>query len=331
MNIQDNLGRQVGLAAALALAAGLVVAGPANAAVQHPSASVANDTLTILGTNGDDAIQLGRADSTDPTNLLIDFGNGTEPQSVNRNTFSTISVFLNGGDDQFHAGNGFPEEALTVKGGNGNDTLVGGDGNDVLFGGRGADLIDGARGNDIEILGAGADSALWNPGEGNDLITGGAGTDTLVFNGSNAPETMALTANGNQAVLRRDVANIRMDLAGVEDVNIAALGGADTITVNDLSGTDVRHANVDLGAQGASDGQADTVVVNGTNLADQINVDAHQGAVEVTGLHAGTRIAGADVSDRLQVKSGGGNDRVHVSGAAAALMDITTDLGTGQR
>ena len=30
-----------------------------------------------------------------------------------------------------------------------------------------------------------------------------------------------------------------MDLNGVEQVNVVALGGADTITINDLTGTDV--------------------------------------------------------------------------------------------
>ena len=57
----------------------------------------------------------------------------------------------------------------------------------------------------------------------------------------------------------------------MEQVNVNALGGADTVTVNDLSGTDVAKVNVDLAAiGGAGDGQADHVVVNGTNGADTI-------------------------------------------------------------
>jgi len=38
--------------------------------------------------------------------------------------------------------------------------------------------------------------------------------------------------------LHRDVANITMDLNGVENIQFNALGGADRITVNDLTGTD---------------------------------------------------------------------------------------------
>ena len=59
-----------------------------------------------------------------------------------------------------------------------------------------------------------------------------------------------------------------MDLNGVERVNFNALGGADTITVNDLTGTDVTNVNLDLASppgSGTGDGQADTVIVNGTN------------------------------------------------------------------
>ena len=39
-----------------------------------------------------------------------------------------------------------------------------------------------------------------------------------------------------------------MDVNGVERVNFSAVGGADTITVNDLCGTDVTQVNLDLAA-----------------------------------------------------------------------------------
>ena len=266
-----------------------------------------------------------------PTTVVVDFGNGTQPQSFDSTTFSAIAVFLRAGDDQLRVGNGLSGEALTVNAGSGNDTIFGGDGNDIIFGGGGDDVVDGGRGNDTEILGGGDDTAVWNPGEGSDVVTGGAGHDKLQFNGSNAPENITLSANGSQAVLRRDVAAIRMDLDGVEDVAVDALGSADALTVNDLSGTDVRHADLDLSAQGASDGATDTVTVNGTNTADRIDVSALDHSVDVSGLHTETTISGADPVDQLQVNSGGGNDRVHVSDAAAALMGITVDLGTGQR
>ena len=65
-----------------------------------------------------------------------------------------------------------------------------------------------------------------------------------------------------------------MDLNGVEHINFNALGGADTITVNDLTGTDVTRSTSTWAAagSGAGDGQADTVIINGTNGNDVITL-----------------------------------------------------------
>ena len=63
------------------------------------------------------------------------------------------------------------------------------------------------------------------------------GTDTLLFNGANIAEKIDISANGNRTRLFRDVANITMDLGGIEHIQLNMLGGPDTVTVNDLSGT----------------------------------------------------------------------------------------------
>jgi hypothetical protein len=57
-----------------------------------------------------------------------------------------------------------------------------------------------------------------------------------------------------------------MDLNGIEVIDLNALGGADTITVNDQSATDIFDVNLDLnGSAGGGDGQPDAVIINGTN------------------------------------------------------------------
>ena len=96
------------------------------------------------------------------------------------------------------------------------------------------------------LLGNGNDTFVWNPGDGSDTVEGQAGTDTLVFNGANVNENIDISANGSRARFFRDVGNVTMDLNGVEHVQFAALGGADTITVNDLTGTDVTQVAIDL-------------------------------------------------------------------------------------
>ena len=64
-----------------------------------------------------------------------------------------------------------------------------------------------------------------------------------------------------------------MDLAGVETIDVNALGGADTITVNDLTGTDVTAVDLNLaGSAGGGDGQVDSVIVNGTDGDDTIQI-----------------------------------------------------------
>src|SRR5207248_6421757 len=169
-------------------------------------------------------------------------------------------------------------DQLTVNGLGGNDVINaqslradsvrfainGGDGNDTITGSDGSDLIVGGRGNDVMFGGAGDDTFVWNPGDGSDTLEGQAGTDFLVFNGANVSEKIDVSANGGRVRFTRDVAAITMDLNGVEQVNFNALGGADQITVGDLTGTGVTDVNLDLGATGGGgDGAADTVIVNG--------------------------------------------------------------------
>ena len=45
-----------------------------------------------------------------------------------------------------------------------------------------------------------------------------------------------------------------MDMDGVERLDLTALGGADTVTIDDMTGTDFRRAGIDLsGPAGGGD------------------------------------------------------------------------------
>jgi len=328
-----RLGIAAGAAAALALG-GLGAAAPAGA-TPRTSASVSGDTLTVSGSSASESLAL-RLAAGDSNTLQVDFGDdGSAEHSFDRSTFSSIEVSLRSGTDRFRVDqvNGaFADESLTVDGGSGNDTLDGGDGVEVFHGGSGNDAVDGNRGNDTGILGSGQDSFRWDPGDGSDVVEGESGTDTLDFNGAAANETMSLSPNGDRAVFLRDVANIRMDTDGVERLDLTALGGTDTVTVDDMTGTDFRQANVDLsGPAGGGDGQADTVTVNGTDRRDAIDVRADGGVVEVAGLRTTVDLAGSEPTDLLQIKALGGDDDVDVDPAAQALVNVVVDLGTGQR
>ena len=119
-----------------------------------------------------------------------------------------------------------------------------------------------------------------------------------------------------------------MDLNDVEAIDVNALDGADSITVNDVSGTDLRRVDVDLAAAlggSTADGKADTVNVNGTKGDDSIFADANGNAVEVSGLTAFVRITHADpAKDTLVIDPVTGNDDVAIDPALAALIQVST-------
>src|SRR5262249_24555590 len=115
---------------------------------------------------------------------------------------------------------------MTIDGGAGDDTITGGGGADVLYGGAGKQIRAAGRGHATPVLGAGNDHFIWNPGDGSDVVEGQSGFDTLVFNGSNAAETISISANGERAMLLRDVAAVSMDLDGVERIELHAAGSA---------------------------------------------------------------------------------------------------------
>ena len=277
-----------------------------------------DDVIAVQGQNGSltvtglpEAITISGSESTDALVVVGGAGNDTLPAAT------------------LPAGN----TTLTLDGGSGNDTIIGSQGDDILLGGDGNDTVTGGRGNDTALLGNGNDTFIWNPGDGSDTVEGQAGTDTLVFNGANINERMDISANGERARLTRDVGNITMDLNGVERIQINALGGADSITVNDLTGTDVTRVALDLSAptgSGQGDGQPDTVIVNGTAGDDQIKVVSSGASVVVNGLAAQVTIAGAEGGkDSLVINGLAGNDTINASALNAGQISLTINGGAG--
>jgi hypothetical protein len=99
----------------------------------------------------------------------------------------------------------------------------------------------------------------------------------------------------------------------VETIQLDTLGGTDMVTVNDLTNTDVRQVNIDLGANGVGDGQVDTVVINATNGDDVIVLTNNNGVVTVSGLATTTTISGFDANDRIVINGLGGDDVIEAS------------------
>ena len=320
----------LGGVALTALAASLAAA-PVAAAEPAIRATVTHGTLRIEGSHHSDDIAL-RLSRDDRTQLQVDFGdNGSADRTFDLKTFDAIDVKAGNGNDTVRIddvnGAFTNSKATRIDGQNGDDTLLGGSGNEILVGGRGDDVVDGNGGTDTAFLGQGDDTFVWDPGDGSDVVEGGAGFDKMVFNGNGGNEIMAATNNFGRVSFTRNLGGIVMDLNDVEAIDVNTLGGTDSVTVFNVSGTDLRRVNIDLaGALGGStsDGAADTVTVAGTKGDDSIAAHANGSAVDVSGLAAFVRITHADPDkDSLIIDPVIGTDHVVIDPAVQALIQAS--------
>ncbi len=263
-----------------------------------------------------------RFDRVSPAPFFLDIG-----------TTENLQLNAGAGNDTFTGGAGLaPLISLSIDGGAGNDRITGGDGNDSLIGGDGDDLITGGKGADIAFMGDGNDTFVWNNGDGSDVVEGEGGNDAMVFNSTPLAETVNISANGTRAKVTRDLVNITMDLNGVEEVQFAALGGADNITVNDLTGTDLRAVDLLLdnpASSGIGDGAIDNVVVNGSSKDNVVQVSGSLGNVSVSGLFAQVDVIGGESTDRLTINGQDGNDVISANTLSSNAITLTEDGGVG--
>jgi Ca2+-binding RTX toxin-like protein len=331
--MQPNLDPPLRRALALAAAAGACLVAALGITTSQASAAysarIQGGTLVLTGDGASDSLVLTPA----PPNTLFVTLNGATTDSFDTSTFSALEVQAGGGDDEVRMLNGdLGLQSITFNGGNGDDRLIGGSNAETFIGGSGDDFVDGNIGADTAQLGSGNDTFQWDAGDGSDTVEGQGGTDTMQFNGSNIGESIDVSANGPRVRLTRNVALVAMDFDGIERLGVRALGGADNITVNDLTGTDLKTANVDLsGFDGTGDSAADTVTANGSARADKVAVTRSGSQVLTTGLAAQTTIDGSEpANDTLRVNTLDGRDTVTVSPDVTELITPVVDLGADQ-
>jgi hypothetical protein len=276
------------------------------------------DTVTVNATNGKDRIDI----ASDGTSVVVD---GLSARvTIDGAESANDSLIVNGlgGDDTI--------DASGLDAGQINLVINGGTGTDVLTGSAGDDLLNGGSGNDTMNGGDGNDTFVWNPGDGSDVLRGEAGTDTLLFNGADVNEAVVLSADGGRAVFSRDVATVTMNMDDVETIDFNAFGGADTVTINDLSGTDVKQVNVDLAASPGGttgDAQDDTIIINGTAGDDAISLSIENGALVISGLASKITIEHFDANDTIRIAGLGGDDVIDASGIGADGPKLIFDGG----
>jgi len=324
--------RVISTVAVLGLAA---IASPAVSSasthkVQDVRAKLTHDgTLEVSGGHRANAVALRLGDRTQ---VQVDVGDdGSADFTFARNDLRAIKVNMGSGKDAVRIDdtNGAFTDSIptTIAGGAGDDSLIGGAGAETFLGGDGNDTIDGGKGDDTASLGDGNDVFSWDPGEGSDVIDGQGGSDRMLFNGGAGADTVTMSANFGRLTFFRNPGNVTMDTDNVEIVDFNALGGPDSVTVSDLTGTDVTQTNLDLAAElggSAADGAVDNVVVNGTKGDDTINVDGSRAGVDVTGLATAVSIKHADPTDGLSINTITGKNSVIVNGVAG-LMQLLID------
>ena len=291
------------------------------------TASFAEGTVRVTGDDQDNVITISRnAAGT----ILVN--NGAIPIQGGTATVANTN--------HFHIVGGAGDDNISLDEANGRlpgAAIFGGAGNDVLTGGSGDDFIEGETGNDTAVMGAGDDTFSWNPGDGSDVVDGQADLDTVVFNGSDLAEKFGIADSGagapfHRVRLTRDIGSVVMDLGTVEDIDLNALGGADTVTVDDQTATDLFTVNLDLqGTAAGGDGQVDAVIINGTDGDDVGQVESFGARITANAsLFPFVSIIGADATkDTLTINALGGGDTLDASSLAANLIGLTLNGGDG--
>jgi Ca2+-binding RTX toxin-like protein len=308
------------------------LASASNDKVDGVRAQIKRGTLDVKGGDGGQRVAL-RLTAGDPSRIQVDADDdGSADFSFARSEVRAIDVKMGDGDDSARIDdtNGAFTDSIptTIAGGDGDDSLEGGQTqvaaeNETFKGGDGNDSVDGGKGNDTAYLGDGNDSFRWDNGEGSDVIEGQDGSDTMVFNGAAGGENVTMTANAGRLTFFRVQGNVTMDTDGVEIVDDNPLNGQDSVTVNDLTGTDVTQTNIDLAAAlggNAADGLVDSVVVNGTNGDDSINIQGNGSGADLTGLATAVSVTHADPTDTLSVNTLAGTDNVATNGVAGVIQ-----------
>ena len=116
-----------------------------------------------------------------------------------------------------------------------------------LSGTAGNDTITGAGGADTITMLGGTDLSLWSLGDSSDVVEGGTGIDTARFSSTNGFFNVSASGSGKVFVAAGvgGTAEI-VTLNDVEYLDLQASAFYNTVTVGDLSGSDVTKVTVDF-------------------------------------------------------------------------------------
>ena len=196
------------------------------------------DTLFVNGADGDDTVTVRGLDDRFDAVIVISGQSGDDVISVDSSFGWDVSVKGGDGDDSLIGGPG----ADTLLGESGADELSGGDGDDQLFGGDAADVLDGGAGND-RLEGQAGDGDLLIADAGDDTLDGGDGIDRLEATGDvdfTLTDT-ALNGLGNDVIANVEAARI---VGGAGNNLLDATGFSGSTTMLGGAGADVLRGGI---------------------------------------------------------------------------------------
>jgi Ca2+-binding RTX toxin-like protein len=283
-----------------------------------------NPALTDLfvgssGASSSDNVQISPigSSSTGSTGVQVQTGlNGVYAQTSYSQSFASVYIFLQAGNDNIQMASSLTISAHIVAG-NGNDNLNIGSGNHVVTLGNGNDNLTLGAGNMVVTLGNGNDNLTL--GAGNDNLTLGNGCDNLTLGAGNDNLTLG---NGNDN-LTIGAGNDVVTLGnGCDNLTLGA--GNDTLTLgNGNDNVNLGNGNhvvtLGCGSDNVQAGTGNNTLVAG-NGNDNVNLATGANAVTLgNGNDNITLGAGND-----SVTAGSGNDNVNLGNGNSVVV-----LGSG--
>jgi Ca2+-binding RTX toxin-like protein len=263
------------------------------------------DIAGLLLTSGADSLA-ARPDSADGDPIVVLDGlAGGVPFKLSVADVEATTAALRAGDDSATVAPGTGQlTALTIIGGDGDDTLKGSDGAEMLSGDGGRDSLDGGLGPD-RLLGGEGDDAIEARDGGQDQIACDAGLDSLHADLGDADAI----ADGCEQVERAAPTPARQALAGV-----AAPG---TFTSNAQHRVSV-PVTCSAGARGGCHG---TLTLTSANPVDILGVDMLVGSAPFDIAPGATA--------PVEVSLAGGVGLVPIVSASGGALPVQAEVLTG--
>lgn len=264
------------------------------------------DSIIVQGTDGNDTAKVTATTDAGIINYHVTLGTVTWPAFTSATGVAISHIVMDGGagDDKLEMDNTVAVGG-SLKGGDGNDTLIGASGADTLDGGNGNDSLTGIAGDDSLTGDAGDDTLVG--GDGNDTLSGGMGADSM--DGGAGTDTLTYTGEGRTK-------GVKVSLAKKTGNGSSEDGAGDTVTnIENLTGSELadtlagsKAANTIIGGDGndSLDGDAGNDSLDGGAGDDTLSGDA--GNDTIAGGDGNDLVKGGDGADKLQGDAG--NDKI---------------------